>query len=640
MCNMLDTQKTARKKLALVIPCYNEAAGIAQVIKDLPAQDLADAGVDVRVYVIDNNSTDDTAAVARTAGATVLFEAKKGKGNALRTGFRGVASDTDYVVMLDGDNTYSSSEILRLIEPLRSNFSDVVVGSRLEGRMLASSMNRLNYIGNKLFTLGVRWFYGANVTDVLTGYFAWKKTVIDDLEPRIESSGFAIEMEMITKMARLGYTLTSVPISYHPRAGESSLHPFRDGLAILKMLIKNLFWRSHRQRPVTSEELAAISQGDKPLPSRRKIVFVSDAVYPYMKGGKEKRLHEITKRLAAMGHDVHIYTMHWWKSPDTTWFEDGVYLHALCKYRAMYHGDRRTIKEAVVFALACLKLIRVRFDVLDVDHMPFFPVLSTWLVCKLRGRKLYATWHEALSRKEWVTYMGNMGLVAAIIERLSTRLPYRITAASAHTKGQLESIHGRVKRVELVASGLDGSLLGRVRPAKVHCDVLYVGRLVKDKHVDMLIESLVPVAAERPDIRCIIIGQGLERARLEALVAERGLKKQIRFMDPLPEAKQVYAYMKAARVFCSPSVREGFGITSLEALACGTPVITVDSPSNAVRHLVRPGVNGSIVPLEPAAIAEAVSQWLSAGDKPSITHTVPDYDWHALAVKQAEVYML
>lgn len=613
------------KQVAIIIPCYNEAASIATVISKFPRDKLMAHGIKLRIFVIDNNSSDNTAKIARKAGAKVTYEPQKGKGNALRTAFKNLPSNIDYVAMLDGDDTYSPEEIMRLLEPLESDFCDVVVGSRLGGNIQTASMTTLNRLGNVVFTAAARILYGANITDVLTGYFAWKKSALDELSPHITSSGFAIEMEMITKMARLGHRLTSVPISYHPRAGESSLHPFKDGFRILMMLLNTFTWFPQKaQKQATA--------------TPRKMVFVSDAIYPYMKGGKEKRLHEITKRLAAMGHDVHIYTMHWWKEPAKTRIENGVHLHALCNYYEMYHGNRRTIKEGIIFGLSCLKLFFVSFDVLDVDHMPFFPIFSSWLVCSLRGRKLYATWHEALSRREWMHYMGQSGRIAAAIERLSTQLPHSITAASAHTRELLGLLHGRVQRVELVASGIDTTLLKSTKQAHRRRGVLYVGRLVKDKNVGKLIDAMALVVQQIPKARCTIIGQGLERERLEQEVRRHGLQDHITFLGMLPEATDVYAHMKSARVFCTPSTREGFGITTLEALGCGTPVVTIDSPANAARHLVQDGQNGSVVQLNEKAIADAIVHWLSAGKRPRTLTRVSEWDWHQLAQKQVEVY--
>jgi len=632
----MKAQQEETTNVTVVIPCHNEAASIAKVIARFPRDELRQRGVQLHLVVVDNNSSDDTTAIAETAGATVVWEPNKGKGNALRTGFRHVSADTDFVVMLDGDDTYSPEEIMRLIEPLQSGFCDVVIGSRLCGHVQQAAMTKLNHLGNRIFTGITRLLYGANITDVLTGYFAWKKTALDALSPHIKSPGFAVEMEMITKMARLGQRMAAVPISYHPRAGQSNLHPFKDGYRILLMLLQNLVWRPRLSLTADVKTPNGIQSAFMP----RTIIFVSDGIYPYVKGGKEKRLHEITKHLAAMNHDVHVYTMQWWRGPDMAVFEDGVYFHAICKRYAMYHGDRRSIKEALIFGIACLKLLRERFDILDVDHMPFFPVFSTWIVCVLRGRKLYATWHEALSRKEWTSYMGRGGTIAAFIQRLCVRLPYRITAASWHTRDSLATMYGRVERVELVPPGIDSLLLQTVRPAAVQLDVLYVGRLVKDKHVDQLILAISIITKTYPDIRCIIIGEGIEASRLKQQVSQYGLQKNITFLGAVPEATDVYAYMKAAKVFCSPSVREGFGITSLEALGCGTPVITIDSPANAARHLIQDGQNGSVVPLDASAIAKAILYWTATDRQPEIAAQTLDYDWNQLAKKQAEVYML
>lgn len=247
------------EKVTVIVPCYNEAATIAQVVSELPRDDLARRGAELHVLVIDNNSSDATAAVAKTAGAEVIHEPAKGKGNALRAGFRNIPQDTDYVVMLDGDGTYSPKEVTRLIEPLCNNFCDVVVGSRLHGCMQPAAMTKLNLVGNWLFTLAVRLFYRANVTDVLTGYFAWKKPALSALEPYVDSPGFAIEMEMITKMARLGHKMVPVPISYHPRSSQSNLRPFRDGSRILAMLLKNFFWKPDR---VTASDPLAKNQSE------------------------------------------------------------------------------------------------------------------------------------------------------------------------------------------------------------------------------------------------------------------------------------------------------------------------------------------------------------------------------------------
>ena len=242
---------TQKQLVSVVIPCYNEATSIKKVIDDFYKSQLIKTSFDFDVIVVDNASSDGTADVAKAAGARVIREPRRGKGHAVRTGFANIAPDATYVVMIDGDDTYRPEEVLRLLEPLYHDFCDVIIGSRLGGKLHGASMSFTNRAGNWGFTHLVRLAYTTNVTDVLSGYFAWKRYVIDELEPCLKSDGFAIEMEMITKMARMGYETYSVPISYHHRQGESTLRPFYDGLRILYALVANL---RARTEPRTVDE--------------------------------------------------------------------------------------------------------------------------------------------------------------------------------------------------------------------------------------------------------------------------------------------------------------------------------------------------------------------------------------------------
>jgi dolichol-phosphate mannosyltransferase len=241
--NRRSIETTNIKKITILMPCYNEEKGLGKVIDGVPLKKLAYFSYQSEIIVINNNSTDHTVKVAQEKGVKVVSEKKQGKGNALKTGFRNISSDTDYVVMLDGDNTYKSEEILRLIEPLENGFCDVILGSRLEGKLNDHSFSLSHRLANWFFTFFIRRFYLVNITDTCTGYFAWKKKVVDDLAPHIKSSGFSIEVEMITKMAKLGYKIYSVPITYDRREGHSKLSPILDGIKITWMLFKNLMWR-------------------------------------------------------------------------------------------------------------------------------------------------------------------------------------------------------------------------------------------------------------------------------------------------------------------------------------------------------------------------------------------------------------
>ncbi len=230
------------KKITALIPCYNEADAIADLITAFPRKRLYDAGYLIDILVVDNNSSDNTAEIARASGARVITERKQGKGHAVKTGFYNLEDDTDYVIMLDGDNTYRPEEILRLIEPLESGFAKVIIGSRMHGKIQEGSMKALNHLGNRAYSRLVRTTYKVMVSDTLTGYFAWTREVVEALRPHLRTAGFTIEMEMITKTAKLGYEIYSVPVTYHNRLGSSSLSPFKDGALIFHEFIRNIPW--------------------------------------------------------------------------------------------------------------------------------------------------------------------------------------------------------------------------------------------------------------------------------------------------------------------------------------------------------------------------------------------------------------
>jgi glycosyltransferase involved in cell wall biosynthesis len=366
------------------------------------------------------------------------------------------------------------------------------------------------------------------------------------------------------------------------------------------------------------------------------IAFVSDAIYPYNKGGKEKRLYELSTRLAKKGYDVHIYCMKWWDGPKDR-IENGVHLHAISKCYPLYSGERRSIKQALIFGIASIKLVTKKFDIIDVDQMPYFPLYSTWIVCLLRHKKLYVTWHEVWGTEYWIHYMGYRGYVAGLIERTCSKLPYHINAVSGHTAGMLETSLGRTRNVSVVPNGINIKQIRSVKPANTSWDVIFAARLLKHKHADVLIEAIDHLRSELPKLRCAIVGNGPEELRLKKLVKKLNLNSNVSFMDFFPDIEDLYANIKVSKVYVLPSHREGFGIGILEANACGVPVVTVDKPANAAKELVEDGKNGSVVSLNPESLSNAIKQWLGSSREKYQKFTAP-FDWDILATLVAEGY--
>lgn len=366
------------------------------------------------------------------------------------------------------------------------------------------------------------------------------------------------------------------------------------------------------------------------------IAVVTDAVFPFNKGGKETRIFQITTELSKLGHTVHIYTMKWWKGDDVI-ILDGITYHAISRHYPLYHGNRRSITQSIFFALSCFKLVNYDFDMIEVDHMPFLLLFPVKLVSLIKRRPMFATWHEVWGLTYWKQYLGVAGYLAAMIEYLSVRLPNHIVAVSPHTEELLRSkLHYR-GLIDVIPNGINSVAIRAVKPAAIKSDVIYAGRLLPNKNVNLLIEAIGIVVKTRPKIRCVIIGDGPERKALQDLVTDLGLTKSIHFTGFIESNDQVYSNMKASRIFVLPSVREGFGISVIEAFAVGLMVVTVDHPENAARHLISPQ-NGLIAQVSSGSIAGAITSLLNEKHVSSRVAATTEYTWPILANKLSELY--
>ena len=350
---------------------------------------------------------------------------------------------------------------------------------------------------------------------------------------------------------------------------------------------------------------------------RPRVAIVTDAIYPYHMGGKESRTHNLVAGIAGNGYDVHVFTMNWWHG-DRTRVDAGVTYHALCREHPLYNDSRRSMVEAVVFALACFRLLWYRFDLIEADQIPHLPVLSIWLVAKVRRTPLVITCHEFWGPEYWRSYLGPLGSLAAILEKLTVRLPDHIVTPMRGTAAKIIEKGARPDRVTIVPNGVDAEAIARAaRPAQSF-DILFVGRLLAHKNVDLLIEAIALLRDRGTPTTCGIVGTGPERERLEELSEKYDLVDAITFFGKVGDHSSVFGLMKAASVFVLPSVREGYGMVVAEALCSGLPVITVDHPENEARELVEDGVTGRICEPTAEALAAALASVLGSTERPAL----------------------
>ena len=224
--------------VAVLVPCYNEAVTIAKVVDDFKA-----ALPEAAIYVYDNNSSDDTARIAREHGAVVRHESRQGKGYVVRQMFREV--EADYYIMVDGDDTYPAESAPDLLRPLAKDLADMTVGDRLSNGTYGEENDRAFHgFGNDLVRWLIKVIYGYSFDDVMTGYRAFTKPFVKTMP--VLSTGFQIETEISIHAVDKRWRITDVPIDYRdrPEGSESKLSTFKDGAAVL-LAISALF-RSYR----------------------------------------------------------------------------------------------------------------------------------------------------------------------------------------------------------------------------------------------------------------------------------------------------------------------------------------------------------------------------------------------------------
>ncbi len=217
--------------VAVLIPCYNEAVTIGKVVDDFHRV-LPDA----TVYVYDNNSSDGTGEIARDHGAVVRAERRQGKGNVVRQMMRDI--DADYYLMVDGDDTYPAEAAPELLAPLMADEADMVVGDRLSNGTYGEENDRAFHgFGNDLVRVLIKWIYGFEFSDVMTGYRAYNAVFAKTMP--VLSPGFEIETELSIHAVDKRWRIAEVPIDYRdrPEGSESKLDTFSDGCKVLLMIL-------------------------------------------------------------------------------------------------------------------------------------------------------------------------------------------------------------------------------------------------------------------------------------------------------------------------------------------------------------------------------------------------------------------
>jgi glycosyltransferase involved in cell wall biosynthesis len=285
--------------------------------------------------------------------------------------------------------------------------------------------------------------------------------------------------------------------------------------------------------------------------------------------------------------------------------------------------------------------MKEKFDVIDVSVFPYFSCFTAKAVTLAKRTPLVLTWHEVWD-DYWYSYLGRPGFFGKLVERIVSKLTRNNVAVSRWTKRKMEAIGINSNHIHVILNGVDLEQINSIKPSDKRSDIIFAGRLIREKNMDLLLKAIALVKSSNPSVYCIIMGDGPEKENLLKLTEELGLTDNVLFTG-FVEYEELIANIKASKVLALPSKREGFGMVVIEGFACGKPVITVNSRDNAAQEIVKDSVNGFVVDAEEEELASSIQTLLVDENlycelaKNAIIEA-QKYDWGTMCSSSVSIY--
>lgn len=347
-----------------------------------------------------------------------------------------------------------------------------------------------------------------------------------------------------------------------------------------------------------------------------KIAYIADVIYPFTKGGSEKRIYEISKILAQRGHEPHIFGIKWWEG-ESTFERDGIVYHGISRSpSSLFTKSRRSVKEAIFFSSHVPHiLLKEQFDIVHCLQSPLLHMFLAKGLSSIRKYALVLEWYEVWS-DYWSDYMGVLGIIGKTVEQNLIKIIRndKIITISEYTKKQLVSLGAIKSNITVIPNGIDYSVIQKVSPSTDNLDVIFVGRLIKAKNADILVRTIPFLKEYNPEIKIGIVGDGPERANIEQLSKTLGVVDNVTFYGHIHDFSEMISLVKGSKSFVYPAAPEGGGSLSMfEANACGVPTIAIkNGPLGTSLEVIRDGFNGLLVEeTSPKSIANKIIELLS-----------------------------
>ncbi len=375
-----------------------------------------------------------------------------------------------------------------------------------------------------------------------------------------------------------------------------------------------------------------------------KIAILYDVIYPQSIGGGEKINWEVGRRLAKRGHEVWLVSSKMWDGPDQM-KQDGMLYTGICRWlKTTNNLGNRSPLQPLLFAAATFRFLKKeRFDVVLCNAFPYLSCLTARAAGWFRPVPLTITWYEARGVKAWWKYAGFAGLPAAVLERMTAHTARHHNTISEFTA---ERMHRKLgippEQTAIIPCGVDVDDIRPAQPVTKRKEIVYIGRVVRHKRVDRLVDAFAQIAADFPEHTLRIVGPGGERPALELQAQKAGLAGRVQFTDTLT-GDALYDAFRQAQIFVLPSDQEGFGMVLIESMAAGTPVLAQRAEFSAASSVITHGQNGLLF----ASVSEMAAQLRDVLTKPDLAAALTaggqaladQYDWERVIIPAMEKYL-
>ncbi len=360
-----------------------------------------------------------------------------------------------------------------------------------------------------------------------------------------------------------------------------------------------------------------------------KIAFIYDIAYPWHTGGIEQMMSDEARELAKE-NEVHFFTLRW-PGMEKDFIKDNIHYHAgfPMTESKLYKNGRRSISEAQLFALHSLNIFKYRFDMVVTEVFPVLHLPIVRFYCMANRSKLVLRVAEAWRKEYWKEYLGDLpGSIASMYFGFAMKAEATYITLSEQAKLGLEEFGIPASKVRVFSPVLSSNEISKARHRFKSLNskqILFSGRLIKEKRVDKWLNILKSICDSDDQVRGIIVGEGAELEKLRHLSKKLNLNGKVEIRPFYKDKQMLYKTMMESGIMLHMSEREGLSIVALESIALGTPVILPDYTP------IPKEVKDMCVIVRESDIPSRIMEMLNTGDKKSFVHNTKNLGMFSLS---------